>query len=60
MQATIGYFFSIAAALAHYGEVITSRSGEELLPVLRDLAAITPPPWSGLFTRAADRMSNDT
>ena len=57
LLATIGYFFSIASALAHYNEVITTRPSQELLPVLEDLAAVTPPVWSTMFHRAATALS---
>jgi len=56
--ATLGYFFSIAAALAHYQKVITSRSREEFLPVLEDLAAVAPEPWSAMFHRAGVSLSS--
>ncbi len=57
LRATIGYFFSIASALAHYQEVITARSSQELRPVLDDLAAVTPPTWSAMFQLAAASLA---
>ena len=58
LRATIGYFFSIAAALAHHREVITGRPREELLVVLEDLAAVAPPPWSTMFHQAASSLTD--
>lgn len=53
LGALVGYFFSIASALAHHHALICSRSREELDPILLDLAAVAPPSWSGLLGRAA-------
>lgn len=51
------YFFAVASALAHHDTVICSRTRDELHPVLLDLAAACPEPWSDLCTRAAAKAS---
>jgi hypothetical protein len=48
-----GYFTAVAAALVHHRARITSRSAEELEPVLLDLAAATEGPWEDLFARGS-------
>lgn len=57
LRATAGYFMSIAAGLAHHQQLISSRSPKDLLPVLSDLAAVTPQPWSNLFLRAVRSLA---
>lgn len=55
LQSMVGYFFSIAAALALHRENISSRTHEDLRPILIDLASVAPPAWSQLFERAISR-----
>ena len=52
LERLAGYFTAVAAALVHHRMRITGRSGEELEPVLLDLAAATEGHWSELFARA--------
>lgn len=59
LRASVGYFFSLAAALAQFGEMITNRSRRDLLPILRDLAAVVPEPWPGLFRQAISAAHED-
>lgn len=54
LEATACYFGVVASALAHFGEVITSRGREELDPLLIDLSDAAPPGWSSVFRRAAE------
>lgn len=53
LERLAGYFTAIAAAMAHHRKRITNRPGEDLEPVLLDLAATTESPWSELFARAS-------
>ena len=53
----LGYFFSVAAALAHHGELITSRPRAEVDPILLELAEVTPVAWSQLLSRATQARS---
>ncbi len=46
------YFATIAAALARYGSLISSRNRSELDAILLDLAEAAPPPWSQLLSSA--------
>jgi len=57
LKALVGYFFSIALALAFFERNISSRGAEELSPALMDLASVTPPDWSSIFERAASVVS---
>lgn len=59
LQSMVGYFFSIAGALATHGENISSRTYEDLRPILIDLAAVAPPAWSLLFERAISHCDLD-
>lgn len=59
LERLAGYFTAIAAALAHHRTRICSRSSEELEPILLDLAAATPSPWSELFSRATLEQSSE-
>ena len=52
LRAIVGYFFSVAGALALFRMNISSRGIDELEPILIDLASVTPPDWSALFERA--------
>jgi len=54
LGATLCYFAAAGAALAHHGEVISSRSRSDLQDVLIDLAAAAPPAWAELFEVAAE------
>lgn len=54
MQATIGYFFSIAASLLHYNKLISNRKREEIKAAMNDLSAITSDPWPEFFKSAAE------
>ena len=57
LAAMTGYFFAIAAGLAHFDTNISSRKPEQLVPMLQDLAAVTPEDWSGLFVRATAALA---
>jgi len=59
LRAMVGYFFSIAAGLAQFGQNISSRSAEELDPILMDLAAVSPSGWSAIFERAWSALGSD-
>ena len=52
LAAVMGYFFAVAAALAHHGRLISSRPRRELDPILQELAEVTPKPWSQMLARA--------
>jgi hypothetical protein len=54
--ALAAYFLANAAALAHHGQLLSSRSRDELVPVLSDLAAALPEPWDDLVERAVERL----
>ena len=60
LTALVCYFFAVASGLAHFGHNLTSRSGSELIPILDDLAAVTPPIWAALFKRAVAVLSGRT
>ena len=47
-----GYFFALAAALLHHGRALSSRSRDELDPVLLDLATVAPSPFSEMLSDA--------
>jgi len=53
--ATALYFCAVAAALAHHEHRITSRSDEDLLPALADLADAVPERWRPMFEQALAR-----
>ncbi len=57
LQAMVGYFFSVTAALALFRTNISSLGTEELKPILIDLASVAPPYWSALFERAWSAIS---
>ncbi len=57
LRAMVGYFFAIAAAIAVFGTIISSRGADELEPILTDLASVTPPDWSSVFERALSVVS---
>lgn len=57
LRAMVGYFFSVAGALALFRTNISSRGNDELEPILIDLASVTPPDWSALFERAWSAIS---
>ena len=54
-----GYFTAVAAALVHHRTRITTRTREDLEPVLLDLPASTVSPWSELFGRASSVAADD-
>ena len=47
-----GYFFSIAAGLAHHDELLSSQGRDAVDCVLKDLSRIAPDPWRRLLRRA--------
>ena len=57
LRAMVGYFFSVAGALALYRVNISSRGEEDLRTILMDLASVAPPDWSAVFERALSAMS---
>lgn len=57
MAARAGYDLAIAAALAHYGRVITGQKRTELMMALTDLAEALPEPWTALVHKAADALA---
>lgn len=59
LRIMVGYFFSIAAALALHDTNISSRTPDDLRPILIDLASVAPPAWSQLFERALCRCDVD-
>lgn len=54
--ARAAYDLSIAAALAHFGRIITGQRRSELLPVLTDLSEALPEPWSEMVLRATEAL----
>ena len=50
--ALLGYFVSVASALAHFERKITSQARETLDEILLDLADACREPWKTLFERA--------
>jgi len=58
LRAMVGYFFSVGTGLAMFRENISSRSAEELDPILMDLASVSPPEWSALFEKAWAALSD--
>lgn len=55
--ARAAYDLSIAAAIVHYGQVITTQSRTELLDVLSDLAEALPEPWAKLVVDATEKLA---
>ncbi|MBL9002096.1 MAG: hypothetical protein JNK25_13270 [Phycisphaerae bacterium] len=51
-----GYYLAIASAIAHHGARISRQPAEELEPVLQELAAVAPQPWSDLLLAAAKKV----
>ena len=47
-----GYFLTLAAGLRHHGHALSSRSRDDLDPVLLDLATVAPSPFSELLSDA--------
>jgi hypothetical protein len=47
------YYFGLAAALAHYRTLLTRTPVPEIHALMIELAAVSPKPWSELFTDAA-------
>lgn len=58
LRAMVGYFFSVGTGLAMFRENISSRSAEELDPILMDLASVSPPEWSAMFEKAWGALSD--
>ncbi len=52
LTAMAAYFLSVAAAVAHHGVLISSRSQTELTSVLEDLAVVVEPPFRELLLKA--------
>jgi len=57
LAARAGYDLALAAALVHYGRLITSQRKSELAMALGDLAEALPEPWAGLVDTAVERLS---
>lgn len=55
LLAAAGYFVAVAAGLAYHETLICSRSRDELAPILRELAEITPKAWASLLRSASDK-----
>ena len=53
LSATLAYFLSIAAGLAHHGVLMTSQSRDAVDQALVDLSDAMPDPWSLLLQTAA-------
>ncbi|HNQ22819.1 MAG TPA: hypothetical protein PKK06_06980 [Phycisphaerae bacterium] len=53
LQAMLGYFLAVAAALAHHQAMITDRPPGEAQATLAKLAAAVPLPWSNLLSQAS-------
>ena len=53
---TLAYFLAIAAAWAHHGARISNQGLRDQRQVLLRIAAVAPPPRSGLFSGAAARI----
>lgn len=53
LTALASYFYAVAAALRHYRTNISSRSRDELNPVLQELAAVSPSPWADFLDEAS-------
>lgn len=53
------YFASIAAGLAHHGDLLSRQEPERLLPPLRRLAGTAPGGWRALFQQALARLSSE-
>ncbi|MBX3409411.1 MAG: hypothetical protein KF859_05945 [Phycisphaeraceae bacterium] len=47
------YYFGLAAALAHHHTLLTRTPVPEIHALMIELAAVSPKPWSDLFTEAA-------
>lgn len=52
LEPMLGYFFAVAAALAHHNTLISSVTRSEIDGVLLDLACELPDPWVELLCRA--------
>lgn len=57
LAARAGYDLAIAAALAHYGRMITSQRRAELSMALTDLAEALAEPWAGLVHKGIERLA---
>ncbi len=56
LAARAGYDLALAAALVHYGRMITTQRRSELALALGDLAEALPEPWAGFVNRAVERL----
>ncbi len=56
LAARAGYDLALAAALVHYGRMITSQRTSELAMALGDLAEALPEPWAALVHTAIERL----
>jgi len=54
LEATVTYFFTLAAGMAHCNDVLSSRSRQELDLALLDLADSCPPRWANLLRKAVE------
>jgi hypothetical protein len=52
VAALSAYFVAVAAGIAQHRALFTSRSRDELDPLLLELVSAFPPPWSELLSRA--------
>ncbi|MEQ8766797.1 MAG: hypothetical protein RL885_22985 [Planctomycetota bacterium] len=57
LAALVGYFLTVAAALSHYGELITRQSARKLDEAFWDLTSALPDPWSELASSAVERLA---
>lgn len=53
LEGLLGYFLSVAGALTWHGQLICSRSAEEVRSVLADLSTVTPCPWQTVLAKAS-------
>jgi len=56
LAARAGYDLALAAALVHYGRMITTQRRSELALSLTDLAEALPEPWAGFVRTAVERL----
>ena len=52
LKGSLGYFLTLAAALAHHNRLISSRGRDDLDFAFEDLAYAVPDPWRELFFKA--------
>ena len=56
LAARAGYDLAIAAAVVHYGRVITTQRKSEQAMALGDLGEALPQPWAALVAQAVERL----